>query len=247
MRLCRLQPRLQMVLSLAVLVGPPCVAGGVREAAKPHATGLQALRNVLRGGKLPMSASGGSDAPPGPSTVPQQPCVFALVGDGNLAELSNGYVFVLLDLQKPALRCLRGDFGGGGRWGNNLLHSRGFVLETEGPDGALFSSGEHGHEAKPRYTVTHDDDKIVLELFDVVDNVQSPLVREAWRVTLRRGERAFTLRLSGAVVTEGASVRSIRHSLFTTRSSLYALYDGGVVQVRTIICSRVAAIVNCGY
>jgi hypothetical protein len=208
------------LLLLLSIIAPTRLEGGA----------LARIQRTLRGGSD--DDDGGSDG----RVLRIEPASRVSVDESRgLGRLANGYVEVVVDLRRPALRELRSDPSGQGRYGHSLLAGRcGFALESERRHddrggGGVRSSCQSGGRAH-RYAQSTTAEVATLALFDVLDDERSPMAREQWEIALRRGDRSFTLRTNGTVV-RAAEVTALRHHFALVAPSVYGLYDRGVVQM----------------
>ena len=169
---------------------------------------------------------------------------------GWVAALSNG--FVCLVLGPGMIHGIHADFEGRGHYGTNVLLSAaparqpdtplGVTLQVEYEDGRVHSSGGRlaGVRRPEPEVVERSSNKLVLRMRGIVPNpsnmasntFSAGVVSEDWTITLRRNRRHFGFQTSGRVIGSLRGVRCIRRRWMLSPSSVYGLFEGGVVQVR---------------
>lgn len=149
-----------------------------------------------------------------------------LVFDSSFVAVGNGYVCAVVDLVSPRLSVLRGDFLGRGRYGKNVLVD--VTLEVEDAAGQVHSSAAAG-AASAR--VTQKSPQSVSVSIDGIRDRHEAAVVESWNLTLAAGARSLELWISGS--TQHAFIaKAVRHTFRFQPTSMYGLFDGGVVQMK---------------
>lgn len=152
----------------------------------------------------------------------QGPAVAVIERDGVVA-VGNGYTCAVYNLTHPHLAELRGDFEGGGQYGHNVLGKGGCHLEWEAADGSVYTSMDGGAatmdtSSSPATAGIH----IMLEQ-DTFYEVQD--------LSLSVGERSVSVRSNGGL-RHGVLSKAVRRQCAFEPTSLYALFDRGVVQLK---------------
>ena len=147
--------------------------------------------------------------------------------------LENGFVRAVLTLVPPSLTELRGDFAGGGRYGNNSL----------GAPFRLSSSAEPSAgpaEAATLVVVENSTTEVVIRLLNVHDSAL-PVASENWTVRLARGSRELEVNTTGALLPPSqragdsraaAAAPVLLHTVGFVASSITGHFDKGLVQAR---------------
>ncbi|KAJ1434219.1 hypothetical protein B484DRAFT_417533, partial [Ochromonadaceae sp. CCMP2298] len=152
--------------------------------------------------------------------------------EAGLIEIENGYTRLSLNTQSGSIVSLAADFHGLGKYGENVLAAP-FGLEVvRAKDNCSEAGGKGGGkgEGKGGEWLRRDAGGVSLRL-SVVDCASDPLVQESWTVSLDQHERAARLGVEGGVVQgRREQVSVIRHTVYTTSTSLYALFERGVAQ-----------------
>lgn len=146
--------------------------------------------------------------------------------DDNNFVIENGYTRAEFSGDKRSLISLFADFSGSGDFKTNVL-SAPFSLEV-----VLSKNVTMNQCSKvPRYKVlTETDDLIEVEISGISEQDEDAIVEESWVVSLKRDWRFLDIGIAGSVL-RSASVVSISHGVYTGASSLYGLFDRGVVQM----------------
>lgn len=148
--------------------------------------------------------------------------------------IDNGFVKAVFNTSSSSwMSELYGDFKGTGAYGENLLAAGGLRLERENADGSI-SSGANGELQIMQYiTERYFDDCQEINFPRVLDDSSNPTVEESWKFTLCVGDRTLRFESFGSVLSaqSDASIRSIRHALYSTPLSTTAFFDKGVVQI----------------
>jgi hypothetical protein len=138
---------------------------------------------------------------------------------------------VQVDLASQRVSVLKGDFFGQGKYGKNVLASSGIALEREDGDGTI-----HRHSASDAATATaevsSDDDMASAVVHGITDGTSDASAEETWTLTLARGARSLSFTAEGQT-NRDVSARVFRHAFALEPSSLYALFDRGVVQMKS--------------
>lgn len=140
-------------------------------------------------------------------------------------EISNGFVRVVLNLNQSTIHAVYGDFAGQGDFRLSVLASA-FRLEREDGDGSI-----HSTSALAQLKVlTNTTELAVLTLAGITDNPTDAAASETWTISLSRASRSFVLNTTGSLVRD-VSARAVRHSVGFASTSIYALFERGVVQM----------------
>ena len=139
--------------------------------------------------------------------------------------LENGFVSVTLSTGTGCqISSLRGDFEGQGNYGEQLLAGKGYVLESQGPSGAVASS-----QWSQGVTVTVVSNGPDLASITVA-NVTANNAIESWSLSLPQASRTLELNTTGTV--SDSRTGFVRHTLLTTPISVFGFYAGaGVAQM----------------
>jgi hypothetical protein len=144
------------------------------------------------------------------------------ISDENDIILENGYTKVAFSGAQSSLTSIYADFSGLGKYGPNVL-SKPFSLEV------VVNNVTNMASNTPKYNViTNSEDVVKVEVSALSDT--DGIVQETWLLTLKKDNRFLDIAIDGAVIKSG-SVTSIRHGLYTGASSLYGLFDRGIVQM----------------
>ena len=149
--------------------------------------------------------------------------------------IENGYVKLTFDKTAASISELYADFSGASEFETNVL-VRPFTLSTTFANSTLSSSCNSFSDAKKgaHHTIlTQSEDVVELMVEGIVDCADFPIAEESWHITLHRAERFVQVYISGGttVTAAGHEVVSIGHGVYTAASSLYGLFDRGVVQM----------------
>lgn len=156
-------------------------------------------------------------------TYASNPAKITISHDNDII-LENGFTKAVFSGVQSSLTSIVADFSGLGNYGSNLL-TRPFALEI------VIGNATKIVTSKPKYNVIMNSDSVVqVEIAGLSDNEDGGIVQEAWVMTLKRDQRFLDLSIEGRVL-QTASVQSIRHSLYTGASSIYGLFDRGIVQM----------------
>mmetsp|Transcript_9666 Transcript_9666/g.28527 ORF Transcript_9666/g.28527 Transcript_9666/m.28527 type:complete len:821 (-) Transcript_9666:30-2492(-) len=147
--------------------------------------------------------------------------------DSERVAVGNGYACAVFELAKPRLSTLRGDFAGAGRYGASALAEG--QLELEDASGKVFASADAGPATATVLSSAREE--VAVEIRGLRDRAEAPMVEEVWTMSLAAGARSVVLKISGRSARAG-QVRAVRHSFRLLPSSIYALFDGGVVQMK---------------
>lgn len=151
----------------------------------------------------------------------------------NTLVIENGFVRLTYDKVAESITELFGDFSGSSDFKTNVL-ARPFTLSTAFANASLTSScaAKNNPEKFAKYSVmTQSDDVVEFTVTGIRDCADSPVAKENWHISLHRSERFAQVRIEGGVVASNAGVVSIGHSVYTRASSLFGLFDRGVVQM----------------
>eukprot|EP01062_Namystynia_karyoxenos_P056453 TRINITY_DN47418_c0_g1_i1.p1 TRINITY_DN47418_c0_g1~~TRINITY_DN47418_c0_g1_i1.p1 ORF type:complete len:912 (+),score=201.92 TRINITY_DN47418_c0_g1_i1:73-2736(+) len=157
---------------------------------------------------------------PGPDPATRQMDGFAALG--------NGYTCAVFDVAFPRLVELRGDFRGQGRYGANVIAGPGAALESEDQHGAVRSSTTAG-PANVTVLSGARGGAAVLRIDGVADGARAA---ESWTLTLSPQSRSLRVETAGQLVGPASELRAVRHSWPFAPTSIYALFDRGVVQMK---------------
>eukprot|EP00041_Stephanoeca_diplocostata_P004961 m.53855 g.53855 ORF g.53855 m.53855 type:complete len:798 (-) comp15471_c1_seq1:129-2522(-) len=153
--------------------------------------------------------------------------------DTNALVIANGFVQVAVDISAGNIISMVGDFNGTGQFlpEKNILSSP-WKLESSllDDDTPLVSSSS----ASPTLhilvnTTTH----VSVKIDGITDKVLVPRAKETWMLSLFNTDRGIELNVTGMTTNEQvAKTSTIRHSATFKATSITALYDRGVVQMR---------------
>eukprot|EP00040_Diaphanoeca_grandis_P026583 m.149250 g.149250 ORF g.149250 m.149250 type:complete len:880 (-) comp30646_c0_seq1:102-2741(-) len=146
--------------------------------------------------------------------------------------LSNGFVQVQVDVDQGQLVAIIGNLNASGAFleSKNALASN-WALETVDSKGVTSRTS-----AKPTMMIVSNTTSLVsVKLSGITDHPTSPSASEDWVISLGSGDRGFELNTSGSTVgaTNAGDIVSIRHSALFSAISIYALFERGVVQMRS--------------
>ncbi|CAM9096417.1 unnamed protein product, partial [Ectocarpus fasciculatus] len=103
-----------------------------------------------------------------------------------------------------------------------------YGLRVKNTDGTTVSGARGG---EPQWLV-QSDEELVLRIPGISEASSSPLVEEAWTLSLRRGQRAVGLEIEGRTLRADDAVAAVYHGLYMKSASIYGLFDGrGVAQM----------------
>ena len=147
--------------------------------------------------------------------------------------LRNGYVCGVFSFLQPSLAFLAADPSGQSKYGHNSLMGDGVTLEVQGVAGEVFSSASSGACAgQMGVTVISDTPQsVAIRIHNITDSCPNGTVFEDWTLTLAKGSPQLVLQASGRT-TAVTSATVIRRAVAMRGSSIYALFDRGVVQMR---------------
>ncbi len=174
------------------------------------------------------------------------PATLTLTGPATLT-LANGYVRADVDLARPSVAFLAGDFLGQGRFGHGAgagVLASPIRLEREDAAHRVCSSADGAAPDRFKWTVLQNDtDKVEVRLDGIVDCAASPLAEESWTLGVSKDSRSLSFAVTGraavastaaaAATTDPppASIVSVRRVVALHAVSLYAFFDRGVVQM----------------
>jgi hypothetical protein len=142
--------------------------------------------------------------------------------------LENGYVKLVFNKRKLNLESLYSDFNGSSSFKINVL-SKPFGLEIgySTPNDCKNKVGNMDLSV-----ITKSDELIDLELSGIMDcgNSDNSIVSETWRVSLSQSSRFVDVTISGNTL-KSTDIIYISHGLYVQSSSIYGLFDRGVVQM----------------
>ena len=143
--------------------------------------------------------------------------------------VQNGYTYLSFNKAQAAIDKISADFSGQGNFDKNNLaepyalkvSKHGIFRSTECPvrENKAEWVQSSGHHASFRVSVR-----------DTCE-ASTSVVSEEWTISLRDDERAVTVSINGQVIQD-ASVDYILHGVYTPSSSLYGLFNQGVVQMK---------------
>lgn len=142
--------------------------------------------------------------------------------------LGNGYTCVEVDLKSPRIATLRGDFAGNGAYGKNVLAAVGIVLEREDADGKVHSSAAAGPATLK--VVSNTSLVVKIQIDGILDTQDGSAATDTWSLTLASGARSLVLETSGGI-QRAVTAKAVRYSFGFLPTSIYALFDRGVVQM----------------
>jgi hypothetical protein len=156
----------------------------------------------------------------------------------NAFVIENGYVRVTVDKITEAISELSADFSGASDFRTNVL-ARPFTLSTTFMNATRTSNcgmkrNDNIALARAQYSITsQSDDLVELVVTGIRDCAFSSVAEENWHISLHRAERFVQVRIEGGTTAAavGESVVSIGHGIYTHATSLYGLFDRGVVQM----------------
>jgi len=144
--------------------------------------------------------------------------------------LSNGYVCAVLNSAKSSLEQLRGDYTGKYNYGHNTLVGSGIALERE-TDWKVFSSVD-----VPAVSVSVLSNSLEEGSVLFVVQESSKYASENWRISLNSASRYLQFDVTGQVISQEQSKevkgKCLRRVVNMLPTSLYALFDRGVVQMK---------------
>lgn len=142
--------------------------------------------------------------------------------------LGNGYTCAVVDLAHPRLAVLKGDFAGNGAYGKNAMADAGLTLEREGSDGSIHRSSDAGPATAKVLKQTEDLVEVVIS--GIHDSARGRAASDTWTLSLAKGARSLQLKLGGTI-DNAVNARALRYNFAFTPTSIYALFDRGVVQM----------------
>lgn len=209
--------RLALVFPSVIAVGLSVLLAGCGEGEDP--TGTTTTTTTVE----PIRDDPCSQLPGGGATA---------ITDSTQVALGNGYVCAVVDLASQRVSVLKGDYFGQAGYGKNVLSPLGIALEREDGDGTI-----HRHSASDAITASVDldsgNDNIVIANISFITDVpdSNASVTETWSLQLRNGSRSLSFSTSGRV-TRNVAARALRHTFAMEPSSIYGLFDRGVVQMK---------------
>jgi hypothetical protein len=158
--------------------------------------------------------------------------------------LTNGFVSVHVDVTNPAIVFTSADFAGAGGYSSTNAFSTPFVLESVTRLGKVSRSDQSGVPAK--LTVLSNTSTLASIRLDGIKDAAagSAVATESWTLTLAKGARTFSLSTEGSTLSASSSstlpsadaTLAVRHAVGFAATSVYGLFDKGVVQVGTTCC-----------
>lgn len=154
----------------------------------------------------------------------------------NRLVIENGYVKLTLDKTVEAITELSADYSGSSDFKTNVL-ARPFTLSTTFLNSSrtlscAMQTSDKGQRAM--YSIlSQSEDLVELSVEGISDCSDIPIAEENWRISLHRSERFVQVHITGGttVSAKGEAVVAIGHGVFTGASSLYGLFDRGVLQM----------------
>eukprot|EP00759_Apiculatamorpha_spiralis_P004357 PhF_6_TR12594/c0_g1_i1/m.19846 len=162
---------------------------------------------------------------------------------GNLTfALSNGYVCLNFNIQSPSVTWLSGSFEGTGVYGVNTLGPNsgngGIVLERQDGSGTLYTSATTGGKnCPPHVTSVKSGNAITVVVEGISEDCVNPTVSVTWKFVLEADSRYVDFYTTGNTIRSSQSV-SIRTGLYLNATSIYGLYDRGVMQMKGLTRSQ---------
>jgi len=144
--------------------------------------------------------------------------------------LANGLTCIAVSLDRPRISDLRADFTGKGQYGKSVLSSGGMTLERLDAEDTVLSSADAG-SASAKVTISSDNfaEVVINGLRDAAGN--STAMVETWTVSLAAGARSVSFSAHGSLQRD-ISAKALRHSFAFEPTSIYGLFDRGVVQMK---------------
>ena len=179
---------------------------------------------------LAVSARSLSVSSPCPCTRGDSSLRFTVDSGAGSAILSNG--FLCVHVVPGRLKGIYADYDGVGEWGKNVLSDGGMTVKREDSSGAVYSSGNLKPGQVALGVVSNDTEKgATLKMLNIVDVYDSPAMLENWTFALAPASRTLQFHAEGGMLkTVEAKFVSRQYHLAPT--SLYAWFDGGVVQMK---------------
>ena len=146
----------------------------------------------------------------------------------NQAQFFNGYVCAIVAPGRVV--DLRADFQGRGEYGANVLASAGMTLQSEDAFGRVASSGDLKPEDVQWAVAKNETSNATATMSGVCDRKNAPRATETWTFTLLSSSRTIEFQARGS--TPGSKLRAIRRQWDLQSTSIYAMYDGGLVQMK---------------
>lgn len=153
------------------------------------------------------------------------PDVGLVVSTGFVA-IGNGYTCAVVDLTHRAICTLKGDFSGEGSYGLNALMSAGITLEHEDSYGKV-----HRDAGLSKLEVTTETSRFVnVTISAVSDTVEAQCWSDFWTIALGAGDRSMQFSAIGRLQCD-MTAKAVRYNFAFTPTSIYSLFDRGVVQM----------------
>lgn len=140
--------------------------------------------------------------------------------------LQNGFVQLVFDTKLHGVRSLSADFHGNGNYGNNIF-TRPFVLQS------VTNTEQHCSvkETPPTLHVRVQTASYVeIRLVGIEDCRDHGVAKEDWTIAMSEYSRKVDISISGHV-TPSEDILYLSHTFNTAASSMYALFDRGMVQM----------------
>jgi len=144
--------------------------------------------------------------------------------------IGNGYTCIVVSLSSPRISQLRADFTGKGQYGKNVLANSGISLGRLDEDGTVHSSADGGRAVAK--VANKSEDLVEVVVTGIADAAgDKAAATETWTLSLAAGERSVKLRINGALQRD-ISAKALRRNFAFMPSSIYGLFDRGVVQMK---------------
>jgi hypothetical protein len=145
----------------------------------------------------------------------------------NSAVLANDYVCVQINGGKISYAAA--DYDGKASYGKNLFAAGGLTLQREDPSGTVHSSADVSGAVLQ--VVQQSATKATISVTGIRDHPSLPVVEESWLISLSASDRAFEIEASGRLLRD-VHTRTIRRQWEMSPASIYAWFEGGVVQMK---------------
>ena len=158
------------------------------------------------------------------------PSVQLFANSDNTVNLMNGYVNMLVSLTDNSILSILSDYSGSGQFDLSKNVLSGPVISDIKIEACQISVGVKSFDV-----LTNNEDSVTIRLSSEYGCRNSSLITETWEITLNRAYRGFKIFINGFTLEDINNLNYISHGIYSQSSSVYGLYDRGVVQMMNYV------------